>query len=235
MITAFFRSLSEFFNATPWMLIIKSVILTSGLFILLNVAVWYGLTLFQFMENALHDSWLDIGLGFVSFMLSIFLFPLILPVTLSFFLDEVAVKVEERHYPGLPEPVGHNMTHVILASLKLVGAMLVLHAIASPVYLFIPVLNVILFYLISGYLVGREFFELVATRHMTFPSANEMRRKHKGTIIFGGAVIAFLLTLPVVNLVAPIIGVTMMVHYFHQLSPSFVTGVTKSQNRNNSP
>jgi len=52
----------------------------------------------------------------------------------------------------------------------------------------------IIFYSINGYLLGREYFELVALRRMEFSEANALRKKNSFQIFLVGLFVAFLLT-----------------------------------------
>jgi uncharacterized protein involved in cysteine biosynthesis len=70
------------------------------------------------------------------------------------------------------------------------------------------------FYAVNGYLLGREYFELVALRRVDATEAEAMRSRFRGRMFLAGLVTAFLLTVPFVNLVAPIIGTAAMVHLF---------------------
>ena len=80
-----------------------------------------------------------------------------------------------------------------------------------------PPLNLVLYYILNGYLVSREYFELVALRRMEPPAASHMRKINKGRLLFAGIIITFLLTIPIVNLLTPVIATAFMVHVFHSL------------------
>ena len=73
-----------------------------------------------------------------------------------------------------------------------------------------------MFYGLNGYLLGREFFELVAIRRLPQTEARALR-KQKQTVVIGiGAVFAFLMTLPIINLLTPIIATATMLHLFEK-------------------
>jgi CysZ protein len=63
-------------------------------------------------------------------------------------------------------------------------------------------------------LLGREFFELVALRHLSRPAVDSMRKRHATGILGAGIVIALLAMIPVVNFFAPLFGAAFMVHVF---------------------
>ena len=48
-------------------------------------------------------------------------------------------------------------------------------------------------------------------------TARAFRRAHMGRIFAAGALIAFLLTIPLVNLVVPVVATMFMVHLFNSL------------------
>ena len=61
------------------------------------------------------------------------------------------------------------------------------------------------FCLVNGYLLGREYFDMVALRHMSREAARKLREANKGYVWRPGALVAFLFTLPFVNIVAPVL------------------------------
>jgi len=90
-----------------------------------------------------------------------------------------------------------------------------------PLYLvliFIPPLNLVLFYLVNGQLLGREYFEAVALRRFDAATVAQMRQAYRWQILGAGAITTGLLTIPAINLVAPVIGAVAMVYFFHKLA-----------------
>jgi uncharacterized protein involved in cysteine biosynthesis len=147
---------------------------------------------------------------------SFLLFPAVMTAVLSIFLDEVAQAVEARHYPQLPKAREQPVWEAIRDGLSLAASTIVLNLLALPLY-FIPVLNVFVFYALNGYLLGREYFELVAVRRLNRQDVQRLRRKHRGRLIIVGAAIAVMLTIPLVNLVTPIVATAFMLHVFEGL------------------
>ena len=82
------------------------------------------------------------------------------------------------------------------------------------IFLLIPPVFPFVFFAANGYILGREYFELVALRRVQPQEAKRLRKENKREILISGLVIALLLTVPVVNLLAPVIGVAVMVHLF---------------------
>lgn len=150
-------------------------------------------------------------------IVSFLIFPGVVGMLIPLFLERVASAVEERHYPGLPPAREQPVAEMLLDALGLVAVTVGLNLLALPFYLiflFIPPLNLLLFYLLNGYLLGREYYELVAVRRLDHARLKESWRARKGRYLLAGAIITFLLTLPVVNLIAPVVATAFMVHLF---------------------
>ncbi len=151
---------------------------------------------------------------------SLFLFPAVMAGVMSILLDEIAAAVERRYYPVLPPARAQPVGEAILAGLAFAAAALALNLLALPIYLvllFVPPFNLFVFYLLNGYLLGREYFELVAVRRTDLAAAKRLRRAYRGRVLLAGVVVAFLLTLPLINLVMPIVATGFMLHVFEGL------------------
>jgi len=79
-------------------------------------------------------------------------------------------------------------------------------------------LGAVLYYLVNGYLFGREYFELVSHRRIAPPVAKNLRRSKRGTVMLLGCAAAFGMTIPFLNLVTPIIAAAAMVHVFMKIA-----------------
>ncbi|MCA0871245.1 EI24 domain-containing protein [Seohaeicola saemankumensis] len=166
--------------------------------------------------------WLDDLLSFSSFVfmmvLSVFLMVPVASAITSMFLDEVAQAVEDKHYPHLPKvdpvPFGDALRDTINFLGVLIGANLlafILYAFFAPAALFI-------FWALNGFLLGREYFTLAAMRRLGRQGARELRSKHVGTIWAAGTLMAMPLSIPIVNLLIPILGAATFTHIFHMIS-----------------
>jgi uncharacterized protein involved in cysteine biosynthesis len=80
------------------------------------------------------------------------------------------------------------------------------------ILLFLPPLNLIVFYLFNGYLLGREYFELAGLRHLDSRQIATVLARKRKAVALAGVVLAGLLSLPVINLFAPVLGLAAMVH-----------------------
>lgn len=139
---------------------------------------------------------------------------LLMPVSALFaglFLEEVAAAVEDKHYPG--DIAGRDQPFVqgLWIALKFTALLIILNLIALPLY-FIPVVNVVAYWGLNGYLLGREYFELVALRHHTPEDARSLRRSKRVRVFSGGVAAAALASIPVINLLTPFFATALMVH-----------------------
>lgn len=151
---------------------------------------------------------------------SFFLFPAVMVSIMAVLLDDIAEAVERRYYPDLPPARQQPLAEAIFGNLIFVALTLILNLLVLPLYLvliWIPPLNLLLFYLLNGYLLGREYFEMVAVRRLDPAATKRLRRDFRGRVILAGAVITFLLTIPLVNLVTPIIATAFMLHVLEDL------------------
>lgn len=168
------------------------------------------------------DSALALFGGIAAAFVAWLLFPVLAAEVLYLFIDEVADSVEERHYPHLPKPTPASFWHYAIAGIRFALVMAFFNLLILPIALF-PIANVIypiLYFIINGILLGREYFEIVAPRRMDFKAVRQKRRKHRIKLFVSGVVIALLFTIPLINLVAPIVATAFMVHIFHDLRGS---------------
>ena len=210
----------------------QSVVWTSvGLSLAVLIGSWIVIgkllletTLITYIPFA--DTVIDV-LGFLATgVLTWFLFPVIVTFAGSFFLEKVADAVEERHYPHLNPAPGIPFEKTIGPSLKFLGVsvgfnLLALPLILTPFYPFI-------YYALNGYLLSREYFEVVAHRRMAPKDALQLRNRHQKTIFMAGVGIAFLLTIPVLNLVMPVVATAALVHLFERWRPADTNAVIET-------
>jgi uncharacterized protein involved in cysteine biosynthesis len=76
----------------------------------------------------------------------------------------------------------------------------------------------LVFWAVNGFLLGREYFQLVALRRLRPEAAAELRRRHAGRIWLAGTAMAVPLSVPVVNLLVPILGVAVFTHQVHRMT-----------------
>jgi CysZ protein len=91
--------------------------------------------------------------------------------------------------------------------------------------LLIPGVNLIAFYLGNGYLLGREYFELAAMRHMPAAEAKQLRKANRVTVLLCGLIIAGIASVPILNLITPLFATAFMVRIYKRLARANGRGV----------
>ena len=149
------------------------------------------------------------------FTLTWFLFPSVLTLIITFFLERIILVVEEKHYPDLDNTRKQNLIETLGIIIKFTLLSIFLNILVIPLYiifLFLGPANLIIFYILNGYLLGKEYFELVAHRRFSPSVSRKVYVLYSRKIFWAGVINAFLMTIPILNMVAPIISTAAMVH-----------------------
>jgi len=217
MIIALFRAVAVLAAPTMRRVVAQSL----GLAILAFAALWVAVAAGLY-QTAMFDwrplNWLVNLLGGLGvLLLSWLLFPAVVTMIMSFYVERVAAAVEALDYPWRGAARAQPIAEMVGVMLRLTGLTLVLNLLALPVYLLAPGINLFLFLALNGYLLGRGYFEVVALRRLDAGEARRVRSRFAGRIFLGGVVIAGLFALPLVNLVAPVVATVFMLHIFEAL------------------
>lgn len=166
-------------------------------------------------------TWIDNALTWASIplmiLLSVFLMVPVASAFTSIFLDEVAEAVEERHYPALSPAPSVPLAEALKDTLSFLGVIIGANIVALVLYLFLPFGAPFVFWALNGYLLGREYFQLVAMRRLGREGARVAQAKHGTAIWIAGILMAIPLSIPLVNLLVPILGAATFTHMFHRL------------------
>ncbi|WP_027039708.1 sulfate transporter family protein [Mesorhizobium ciceri] len=202
---------------------------TLGLTLLALVALWLGLTsllewlALPWLQTLLPGmpSWAGwLGGIIAAIALAFGMALLIAPVTAvvaGLFLDDIAEVVEHTDYPG--DPTGRAMPALrsLVLSARFLGVV-ILGNIVALLLLLVPGVNIAAFFIVNGYLLGREFFEFAAMRFRGEDEARALRRHYAGTVFLAGLLIAAFLAVPLLNLLTPLFAAAMMVHLHKAIS-----------------
>ena len=157
------------------------------------------------------------GLG-VIILMSIFLMIPVASAITSFFLEDVADAVEAKHYPTLMPAPKLPMSEAIMDTLTFFGVLVVANILAVIAYAMLPFLAVPIFFMLNGFLLGREYFTIAAMRREGRAGAKQMRRDNLAEIWMAGVLMAIPLTIPVMNLFIPILGAATFTHLYHRIA-----------------
>lgn len=200
---------------------VKSIALTLALFAVAGAGLYVGLQqVFRsdWFADVLAGAWVTTAaiivwlvVSFAAFWL---LFRVVALMVLQFFADEVVAAVEARHYPALaqaarPLPLAREVAVGLRGVLRVVGYNLLALPLAA-VLVFTAIGPGLVFLSVNAVLLGREFTDMAWLRHC----GGDERGNPVGAgerVLLGG-VIAAMMVVPVLNLVAPLIGAAAGAH-----------------------
>ncbi len=210
MIAAVSKSLSQLFSPPFRWILFKSLGMTVGLLVVLIVVLETVFGTFVALPGWIETTIQVVGgLGLV--VGSVFLIGPITSLIAGLYLDAAAAEVEKRHYPD--DPPGRELPVVASMAISLkFGLVVIAVNLLALLLLLVPFVNVVAFLVANGYLLGREFFELAAFRHMPLDEARRLRKANRGRVFLSGLAIAGLMSIPIVNLLTPLFATAFMVH-----------------------
>jgi uncharacterized protein involved in cysteine biosynthesis len=202
-----------------WQSLLLSFVLQVGIAVL----AWWALQSFAtFSWQWVNDAIRWLGAGAVA-VLAVLLFPASFGIVVSVFMERIADIVEAEYYPQLGRARGIPVWTGIWTGVVFLVAVIALNLVMLLLYvvlaLFVAGLGVVLFYGLNGYLTGRVYYEQVALRRLDPGEVTAWRKANIGVLWMTGIVIVFLGTIPVLNLIVPVVGTAAMVHVARTLTP----------------
>ncbi|PVA11265.1 hypothetical protein DC366_05835 [Pelagivirga sediminicola] len=165
--------------------------------------------------------WLDDLLGWSSLIammvMSVFLMVPVASAITSLFLDDVAEAVEARYYPDLPPVPRLPWMDVLRDTAAFLGVLIGANLVALMLYGLLPFAALGIFGALNGFLLGREYFQMAAMRRLGRVGARELRKRHWARIWVAGTLMAMPLSVPILNLIIPILGAATFTHLVHAL------------------
>jgi uncharacterized protein involved in cysteine biosynthesis len=143
---------------------------------------------------------------------------LMVPVAAAFsglFLEDVVAAVEARHYPHLPPVPRPRLMDGIIDSANFVGLIVAVNVVALVLMFLLPLAGLfmpVIFWAVNGLLLGREYATLVAMRRLGREGARDLRSRNFWRIWAAGMLMAVPLSVPLVNLLIPVLGVATFTH-----------------------
>ncbi len=207
-------------------IVIRSLLVTLAIFAAVGGAVW------RLLRGADPCNWLGldacpldgassgIGAAVLTLALLWMLFPAVALGIVAGFAAGIVVAVERRHYPLAAE----RATRLGLWGSLAIGMrgsvrVLICNIVALPLYALLLVTGVgpvVLLALVNGLALATDLGWMVAVRHggraerTAWMRASRWRRRGIGVAVAG------LFLVPVVNLLAPVLGAAAMTHLYHR-------------------
>ncbi|MEM6971959.1 MAG: EI24 domain-containing protein [Pseudomonadota bacterium] len=145
---------------------------------------------------------------------------LMIPVSAAFvtlFVDRIVVAVDLRHYPDRRGAARRRVLEQVGEAARTMVIIVLVNLLALILLLLTGPLAPFLFYALNGYILGRETFETVAAHYMSATEARVLRRRNRFTVWFGGILMAVPLTIPIMNLLIPVLGTAAFTHTVQRL------------------
>jgi len=222
MIRAFELAIRQLGDPKLRVIVWQSLALSLVLQVAIGVLAWWALQSFAtFSWNWVNETIRWLGGGAVT-VLALMLFPASFGIVISIFMERIADIVEEEHYPQLGKARGIPIWTGIWTGVVFLLAVVALNLVMLPFYLvalFIAGLGAVLFYGVNGWLTGRVYYEQVALRRRDPADVKAWRKANAGVLWLTGIVLVFLGTIPILNLIVPVLGVAAMVHVAQTLRP----------------
>lgn len=219
MFAAFALTLAQLGDRAILATLAKSIAVTLALFVATGAGLWWGL-------DALLAGWrwhgalAALGTGAAMVLAFWLLFRAVAVAVVGVFADDVVAAVEGRHYPtdfAISRAV--PLYRSIRMGIGSAGRFVALNLLLLPLYVVLLATGVgapIAFFVVNGWLLGRDLGDMVAARHLD-DAAMRAWRARTGTARFVlGLAGTGLFLVPFLNLVAPVIGAGMATHLFHR-------------------
>ena len=220
VIRSFTISILQFSDPVFLRVLIKAISLSFFVFICLAGLVWFLLSETSFFNFWFFEIITDVLGGISVLFITWLLFPGVALFFVTLFLDDIVDAVENRHYQNDLSIRNVAFSKMIIVSLRFSLITLALNILALPFYMltiWFPPFTLVIFYCLNGYLLGREYYELIALRHLDPTKIVLIRKANKWILFMVGVGITFLFSIPIINMLAPVIGVAVMTHVFRSL------------------
>lgn len=222
MIAAFFLSIGQLGDRRILAVLAKSLALTLALLATAGVGIWFGVRTLarEIGISAIGGDLAGAAAVLAGVALGWLIFRALAIAVVGLFADDVVAAVEAKHYPqalasARPVPFARGLAMGAGSAARAV----LWNVVAIPLYVVLLVTGVgtaIGFFAVNAVLLGRDLGDMVAARHRPRAALPAFRRATRGPRLLLGAIGTALLLIPVVNLVAPVLGAAMATHVFHR-------------------
>lgn len=212
------KSLTQFSDKETLKLVLKTAMLTFVLLFVINTLIyllldWAGFYHYLIVKLSVPIFLSKIMTFIILHLVSMLLFPALLIGVSGVFLEDIAALVEKKHYPHLQQAKSLPVMQQVKSLMSLTAMIVFVNLLMIPFYFF-PVINIFVFYLVNGYLISKEYFELISLRRISPQEYKKLRKRKFFGIYMGGIICSIGMTIPVLNLLVPYLSTAFMVHLF---------------------
>ena len=149
--------------------------------------------------------------GFLVLLIGWLVFPAVMVAMACLVVDGLIDRAERAVYgPALKVRPG-DWGDALSLTLSALWHTALYNLLALPFY-FIPGVNIAAYLAVNGWLLVREYFFVIALRHMTLPEAESLFKAQRWPLFRTGVQMAALFLVPIVNLFAPILAAGILIH-----------------------
>lgn len=219
VVQALFLSLSQLGDRAILAVLAKSLAVTLALFAAAGTLLWWGI------DAALagwrhHGAIAGVAATLFVVLAAWLLFRAIAVAVVGVFADDVVAAVEARHYPAaLATARAVGLARGAAMGARSAARFVAVNLLLVPVYLVALATGpgaAIPFFVANAWLLGRDLGDMVAVRHLPPPALPDWRRRTRGWRFALGLAGTGLFVVPLLNILAPILGAAMATHLFHR-------------------
>ena len=217
VLRAFLLSIGQLGDRRIRAVLVKSTLVTLAVFAILGLGVWFGVR--RLTDRA--DGGVAALVALAVVLLALWTtFRAVGVAVIGLFADAVVEAVEARHYPAALESArAVPVLRAAAMGLRSVGRVVALNALMLPVYaalLLTGVGTAAAFFAVNAWLLGRDLADMVAARHMAPATLRAWHATTRPGRMLLGLVATALFVVPLVNILAPVLGAAMATHWFHR-------------------
>ena len=210
-------SILDLFDSKMRAVFLKTVSISIIVILGLMLLIWGLFDSVQIFEFNFLNKLISWAIGVILVIIASAVLGPMMIVIGGIYSEDIAHYVEKKHYPNR---VGHRFVGVaesINTGGRLLFKCLIINVLLIPIYIvggFFPIISVVIFFGVNGYLLSRELFEIVASRHLERDDRLLFWKANRGGSIFIGVAIMCLSTTPLLNLISAMLGVIITTHFF---------------------
>ncbi len=198
---------------------LRSLLIMLGCALVSLLLLWgigYGLWLFVLADYLMDSRWGSYLATYGGWILYVvigwFLLPTLMLAFGGLFIDHVIEVEEKKHYPHLPPALPISLWVEIKLAFSSIRRALGYNLLVLPL-LFFPPAAIMAYLLVNASILKRDTFFMIVLRRMSYAEAKLLYRKLHKSLFKTGLVMAGLFMVPGINLLAPIMSATLMLHH----------------------
>ena len=220
MLKLFKTSILDLLEPDIRTILFKTVILSLFSIIMIVYMCWTLFNTHQVFDIWLLGPILSWAWGLLALIFGALLLPPITIIIGSIYSDSIVDHIEKKYYPSRLGMRQIKLSELGFSISKNYCITIIVNILLAPVYLigtFFPIISFLIFYSVNGYLIGKELFETVASRHLEMKDRYLLKKQNNNKVIVGGIIMVGISTIPILNLIAAVLGIVFMTHFFHSL------------------